>query len=183
MYKVVPNKLKDPDFSEMTATLESSHSTIQASAHREQSKPSANTNLKAPLESELTNISKIMAVDEILMSRDESGDINLCKNLPSRYDLSRLDSAITVKPDPTDKFVVTNRSNMAQEFDVQAKDHGANSIQQEGKRSFIGSGDEKTIKKEDFMKQFNLEAVRAEMNRIKENKANFDNYSKYESSW
>ena len=106
----MPNKLKDPDFSEMTVTLESSHSTLHASEHCEQTKPGSIPNLQGAIESELTNISKIMAVDEILMSRDESGDINLCNNLPSRYDHSRLDSAITVKPDPSDKFVTTNRS-------------------------------------------------------------------------
>ena len=78
MYKVVPNKLKDPDFSEMTVTLESSHSTIHASEHCDQKPTSVPTSLQANIESELTNISKIMAVDEILMSRDESGDINLC---------------------------------------------------------------------------------------------------------
>ena len=78
LYKVVPNKLKDPDFSEMTVTLESSHSTIHASEHCEQKTASVPNSLQPNIESELTNISKIMAVDEILMSRDESGDINLC---------------------------------------------------------------------------------------------------------
>ena len=94
--------------------------------------------------------------------------------MPSVYDQSRLDSAITVKPDPTDKFVVTNRSSGAQESSSQARDSQVSNGEREGKRSFIGGGDERTIKKEDFMKQFNLEAVRAEMNRIKENKANFE---------
>ena len=70
--------------------------------------------------------------------------------------------------------MVTNRSNGAQEPSSQARDSQVSNGEREGKRSFIGSGDERTIKKEDFMKQFNLEAVRAEMNRIKENKANFE---------
>ena len=49
-----------------------------------------------PIETQLKDISKIMAVDDTL-SRDESGDIQLYQNLPSRYE-GKLDSAVSVKP-------------------------------------------------------------------------------------
>ena len=39
----------------------------------------------------MKDISKIMAVDDTL-SRDESGDIQFCQKLPSRYDHSKLDT-------------------------------------------------------------------------------------------
>ena len=40
--------------------------------------------------------------------------------------------------------------------------------------AYIGGGDEVINKKEEFMKQFNLEKVRAEMDKIKKNKQNFE---------
>ena len=155
-----PKEIDEGSFNQASVTLESSHSTINTSEIFMPSKPEATA--KQPNTSEhMKDISKIMTIDDTI-SRDESTDIQVLHNLPSRYsqneDMKVLDSAVA------SDFTVTNRTSDMNNPSIKK-------LIASKADAFIG---ENANYKEEFVRNFSVASIKAEMESIKRNKQNFE---------